>query len=143
MEVTLKSGNLSKRGGGFPYLWQDRTFNLYANRIEYLSGTTLKGSVAILATSTVETVATYADKPFAFQLKTKEDVLLMTGNSAEHTAEWINAIEDVISRADEEDSDDEHPPLSMGEDDYNLDSAADDRDFSQVGNVTIEMKTNN
>ena len=105
----LKSGTLTKRGGGFPYKWQDRTFNLYADRIEYLAGTVLKGDISILHSTTVEKVSTFSDKPYAFQVKTKDSVLLMTGKTEDDSDDWIDAISVAIEDCGEDDSDDESP----------------------------------
>jgi len=87
---------LTKRGGGFPYKWQEREFVLFEDKIDYYAGAEKKGSVSITGSSAV--AGAESEKPRAFRLTTGETVLLMVGNSDSHTTEWIAAIQGVIDK---------------------------------------------
>lgn len=94
----LKKGELTKRGGGFPYKWQERDFLLYSNKIEYYAKTVHKGTFPLNKDSTC--VDASSEKPRAFKISTKEGDedkdLLMFGATDALSQEWMTAINDCI-----------------------------------------------
>jgi len=100
-EIAIKEGLFSKRGGGFPFLWQERKFKLYPSKLEYYVGEKLKGSVKISHNSSAQLVSNISEKPNAFSLKTANGDLLMSGSSKQLSSEWVDAINDVVSKSED------------------------------------------
>ncbi|KAJ1424570.1 hypothetical protein B484DRAFT_480494 [Ochromonadaceae sp. CCMP2298] len=66
----LKTGNLIKRRRGFPFIWQERSFSLFADRIEYYSKGNLKGTVGLRRSTRVEKVS--LERDYGFRITTRE-----------------------------------------------------------------------
>lgn len=99
--AAVKVGNLTKRGQGYPYTWQDRVFSLYSNKLDYAtSAGVVKGFFPINTESTVEALQP-ADAPEkkenCFKVTSGGKDLFITALSKFERLAWIDAITKEIA----------------------------------------------
>jgi len=93
----LLEGSLDKKGSGFPFKWQERTFKLYPSLIEYYKGTELKGSLQLTKDSLIK-LENLPLHDFAFSVATGDNSLLMTGKDNSVREMWHNAVTKAVGQ---------------------------------------------
>eukprot|EP00601_Ochromonadales_sp_CCMP2298_P027777 CAMPEP_0173282624 /NCGR_PEP_ID=MMETSP1143-20121109/6925_1 /TAXON_ID=483371 /ORGANISM="non described non described, Strain CCMP2298" /LENGTH=198 /DNA_ID=CAMNT_0014220219 /DNA_START=196 /DNA_END=789 /DNA_ORIENTATION=+ len=123
----LKTGTLAKRGGGYPYSWQEWSFSLFGDRIEYSKGP-LKERMGLRSARVERTSEKYGFRVitrergdsmgqggmFGAMGSAGEQTLWCAAPSEEAADSWVAALEGVVGASDEDSEEgSEHRLLSL------------------------------